>query len=230
MELPASLLRNADLLVQNAGYFVLEPFGLTEKSLFLLTLAVAVDVGWLVRLGRRLRRAARDGVAAAGAETLGAAALDASLRRPFAVLLVLHVGFYAFVARNYAHWYAATPLLIACIAHGTRLTPWLARARPGVLRPRRGRAGPDGPPSAIWATVTASRRRRAAGPSARTARRVGLLNAGGGMLLQLHARVRVINLDGLVNNAVTRCARRRIERHVLAHVDVLPRIPPASPG
>lgn len=226
--LPASLVRNVDLLVQDAGFFVLEPFGLTEKTLFVWTLLVLVDAVWLVRLGRRLRRSAAQIALPAPAEARGAAALDASLRRPFAVLLVLHVGFYAFVARNYAHWYAATPVLLACILHGTRLAPWLAQARRsrlyafaalGLLLAAWSAVGHLGKPSILEAEARGKATRLLEG----SGRRIGLLNAGAaGYFLSFYApTLSVINLDGLVNNAITGLRdEAEFERYVLTHIDV----------
>jgi hypothetical protein len=164
-------------------------------------------------------------------EGTGLRALGRNVGAAVGLFFAAHFLVYTFQIGSYYNWYFLPPVLVVCLAQGLSLgflssfgRAWgwaFALAHVALL-------------VAVSYTFTAGhfppkppRRDRAyqqIGRSLPAGTRIGLWNAGEvGYFFSFHFPDRsVINLDGVVNNEVTRHAREgRYEQYVLEHVDVL---------
>jgi hypothetical protein len=158
------------------------------------------------------------------------------LLAPFGWLCVVHFAWYAWVARNYYNWYFLPPVLAFAVFHGERL------ARLRRLRPRLAAGAAQGAIGLLGVTTLllfslhafaiqehddetdylrgAGRTIEALPPGAR----IGLWNAGQtGYFASFHHPDRtIVNLDGVVNNEVTRWeSEGRYEEYLLRNVDFI---------
>ena len=165
------------------------------------------------------------------AEHPGSRSLVRSIGTTLVLFLFVHFFVYAWGFGSYANWYFLVPVLVACIASGA-VFAWIPPAKRGWNRalfwlhagllaaaswhfagryfePRPARSDSD----LQWLG-------RVLAPGTR----VGAWNAGEvGYFFSFHFPDRpVVNLDGVVNNELTRAARiGHYEEYVLDHVDVV---------
>ena len=146
------------------------------------------------------------------------------------VLIVAHACAYAFVLRHYMTWYAQAPALAACIVVGVAaelpgrrarialaalaLVVFAATGARFVRHFGRHPGGLEVPVSALFARLDA----RAPG-----ARVIGVYNAGVfGYFAPRRGGWHVVNLDGVVNNAIYRAGREhRVYAYITSTCDVL---------
>lgn len=160
-------------------------------------------------------------------------------RRPLAAALsafaLLHAALYGLALRNYANWYAAAPLLgMLVLLVGLGIGPRLETARPAVRRLfaavivggtlavygvffRASGYEPRGQGRDAGAFLTQVERQYPA------VRRVGMFNAGAaGYFAPAYGPLRIVALDGLVNNAAYDARRQgRYLDYLLGNVDLI---------
>jgi hypothetical protein len=159
------------------------------------------------------------------------AELTRQLTLPLGAFVLLHLAAYAWLLRFYSSWYWLSPLLALCLIQGAAL------AALETLSPRRYALGVATCAGMLLAATALfsvplfgrwppERARGIAelGAGLPAGTRVGMWNSGEvGYFLSFHfPGLRVVNLDGLVNNDLTRAARRgAYEQYLLRNVDVL---------
>jgi hypothetical protein len=222
-QLPQAAVRNLLLaLLVGFRFATGEEWSEPRRSVLLFWLAV----GWalaLAGLALASRRRAPDDPTRRG--------LAEQLAAPLGIFLALHLAIYAWLLRFYASWYWLLPVLALCLMQ----SPALAGAE--RLTPRRYAAAAAGLAGALIAATALfsaplfgrwpperARALRELGARLPAGTRAGLWNAGElGYFFSFHfPDVRVLNLDGLVNNGLTRLARQgRYAQYLLDNVDVL---------
>lgn len=207
---------------RNLGYALLTPvrFAVGEEFAPLrwgAALAAVLAVWW-VGLAAALARARRS-------------ALARVLAPPLLLFLLLHFAVYALWLRFYYTWYFLPPVLAACVLQGVAFAPveaWSGRrtARLAAALAVALLALTAFFTAPLFGARTAQRERdlTALGESLPAGTVAGIWNAGEvGYFMSLHfPAVRIVNLDGVVNNDLTRrAAGGEYENYLLERVDVL---------
>lgn len=203
----ASAAGNIARVARNAFAFVWKYTGLPiDDGIAVLLVAAGISAG-LALLPRIVRRRVGE-----SPERAGAASLCANLLLPLGAFLVLHVAYYAWFAHSYAPWYFLPLVLIYCVFLGERLTCLGALARRSYAVAAATFAG-AGLGVSLWvaaphfaiSSYEYDLARRLGERLAGNFRTVGLWNAGRvGYFFSFHQPgIRVVNLDGLVNNRIT---------------------------
>lgn len=206
-----------------------EPWKPFRWSGVLLAVA-AVQVCGVVFASRQLRRGGSP-----SDEERAATAIWRDLSLPMLLFFGLHLAYYAWFAHSYAHWYFVPLVFGFCLWQGERLAP-LARFAPE--RRRVWLLGGAFAALAVCAVVAAphlqpdEERLRDTAALARyvpeDVESLGIWNAGlVGYWFSFHRpAVAVVNLDGVVNNAITGLSTREAyEDYLLAEIDAVGEAP-----